>query len=352
MSNDTALMKIDVAKKYLSEAKSLVDILEIRDIAVSAHAYATAKNADEAAQKAMEIKLRAERKAGEFLKEMPKHNGGRPLKTGSIMEPVIPTLDEIGVDKKESHRWQRIADIPKEQFEEYINNATKRTQSTLLRLAESLLKEDEEIEIPKLGRKPLELYCGDILEVCNQLEPESIDIIITDPPYGKEYLELYDKLGEAANKVLKKNGSLIAMSGQSYLSEIMNHLNKHLTYNWTVAYLTPGGQSAQLWQRKVNTFWKPLLWYVKGTYQGKWLGDVTRSNINDNDKRFMGWQQSESGMADIIERFTELEQIVLDPFMGSGTTGWVALALNRQFIGIEINEEMFNIASKRLGIEK
>ena len=193
------------------------------------------------------------------------------------------------------------------------------------------------------------LLCGDISEKAKEIEPNSVDVIITDPPYGKDYLHLYEALGKVASRVLKDGGSLFLMTGQSYLPEIFDKMKTHLSYNWTIAYLTPGGQSVQLWERKVNTFWKPVLWFVKGKYEGHWIGDVTQSMPNDNDKRFMGWQQSESGMGDLVDRVTTVDSLILDPFMGSGTTGFAAIRLGRKFIGIDIDPEMVKVAKKRLG---
>lgn len=164
-----------------------------------------------------------------------------------------------------------------------------------------------------------------------------VDCIITDPPYPAEYLPVYSDLGEFAARALKPGGSLVCMVGQSYLPEILERLGEHLTYQWTVAYLTPGGQATQLWQRKVNTFWKPLLWFTNGEYDGDWIGDVTRSEVNDNDKRHHHWGQSESGMADIVRRFTKPDDLIVDPFVGGGTTGVVALDLARLFIGTDID---------------
>jgi adenine specific DNA methylase Mod len=87
---------------------------------------------------------------------------------------------------------------------------------------------------------------------------------------------------------------------------------------------------------------------VSGPYDGDWQGDVLKSAVNDNDKRFHDWGQSESGMADLIERFTKPGDLILDPFLGGGTTGLVALKLNRHFIGIDNNEEQVAIAQGRL----
>lgn len=192
------------------------------------------------------------------------------------------------------------------------------------------------------------LIQGDVAQVWRQVEPASIDVIITDPPYPQEYLTLYSVLAELAETLLKPGGSLLAMCGQSYIPEIMALMGPYMRYHWTLAYMTPGGQAVQLWQRKVNTFWKPVLWYVKGDYAGDWIGDVARSAVNDNDKRFHDWGQSESGMADLVERFSYPGQTILDPFCGGGTTGVVAVQMNRLFVGIDNDPVCINTTKERL----
>jgi site-specific DNA-methyltransferase (adenine-specific) len=177
---------------------------------------------------------------------------------------------------------------------------------------------------------------------------EQVDWIITDPPYPREFLPVYADLAATAARILRPGGSLICMAGQSYLPQIVERLALHLTYQWTLAYLTPGGQATQLWERKVNTFWKPLLWFTKGEYEGPWVGDVTRSEVNDNDKRFHHWGQAESGMADIVRRFTKPGDLIADPFLGGGTTGIVALSLGRRFVGCDIDPAAIDATRSRL----
>lgn len=181
-----------------------------------------------------------------------------------------------------------------------------------------------------------------------QLPAESIDWLITDPPYPKEYLDTYDDLARVAAHALKPGGSLLCMTGQTYLPDIMTRLTRHLTYHWTLAYLTPGGQAVQQFPRRVNTFWKPVLWFTKGEYDGEWIGDVTKSSVNDNDKTRHHWGQSESGMADLMRRFVELGDHVLDPFMGAGTTGVIALDLGAFFTGFDIDQDAYNETIVRL----
>ncbi len=188
---------------------------------------------------------------------------------------------------------------------------------------------------------------------CNLVDAEipadSIDWIVTDPPYPKEFVALYADLAKMAHQWLKPGGSLLAMAGEHHLPEVLTALTSAgLVYQWTLAYLTPGGQAVQIFPKRVNTFWKPVLWLVKGEYQGSWIGDVVTSKVNDNDKRFHDWGQSESGFADLIERFAKVGDAICDPFMGGGTTGVVALARGMKFFGVEKDAEIFNLTKSRL----
>jgi len=87
------------------------------------------------------------------------------------------------------------------------------------------------------------------------IEAGSVDVIVTDPPYPLEFISVYSFLSKLAARVLKPGGSMFVMCGQSYLPEVMARLAERMEYQWTLAYLTPGGQSVQLWDRKVNTSW-------------------------------------------------------------------------------------------------
>ena len=188
---------------------------------------------------------------------------------------------------------------------------------------------------------------GLMVETLN-LEPDSVDWIITDPPYPKVFLDIFTVLGQISEYVLKPGGLLIVMVGQSYLPEILENLSKQLTYHWTMAYLTPGGKSVQQFQRNVNIFWKPILIFSKGKYTGKWFGDVCKSDTNDNDKEHHHWGQSESGMIDLMTRFVIPGDIVLDPFLGGGTTAVVALELGCHFIGYDIDKNAIETTKARL----
>ncbi len=119
--HDLDIVELNKAKLMLARAKTLESVIEIRDRSSALAAYAHAKGAGEAYLRVTEIKLWVERKAGQFVKEMEKHEGGRSQKTGNTVLPVSsPKLKDLGIDKMESVRWQKIAAIPEAKFEEYL----------------------------------------------------------------------------------------------------------------------------------------------------------------------------------------------------------------------------------------
>lgn len=248
------------------------------------------------------------------------------------------------------HRLLAIDDYTPEQRKELLAIAERDGLSVakfkkylLARRRKNLIVENspEETEAYKLIN-------ADVIDGMAQIETGSIDVIVTDPPYPEEYLPLYESLAREARRVLKDGALLVAMCGQSYLPSIYAMLGKHLLYHWTVAYLTPGGQSVQIFPRKVNTFWKPILIFSNGEYTGEWFGDVCESAVNDNDKSLHDWGQSLSGMLDVIGRFSIEGDLILDPFTGASTTGAACLQLNRRFIGIDHDSEKIAQSATRL----
>ena len=209
--------------------------------------------------------------------------------------------------------------------------------------------EQKEIELQQalkeISIQSLDAVCDIRVCSCRELFQSGIkpDAVITDPPYPHEFLACFSELAESCK--LASVPLIAVMSGQSYLPEVMQRLCEHLEYRWTIAYLTPGGQAAQQWPRKVNAFWKPILLFGNAS---DWIGDVAKSDVNDNDKRHHNWGQSESGMEDLIGRLTKPGQIVCDPFLGGGTTAVVSLALGRRFIGCDIDPQCVENTRKRL----
>jgi len=194
------------------------------------------------------------------------------------------------------------------------------------------------------------LYNCDILS--SPIEDNSIDVIITDPPYPKEFLDCWDKLAQFAAAKLKDGGVLVAMSGQSYLPEVYKRMTiDGLNYYWTCCISTPGA-SANMRQKRLNSNWKPLLFYVKGNYTRTFLNtDIFVSEYKDTNSSqlYHKWGQSYPLTKSIVEKFTYANDVVCDPFAGGGTTLLASMELKRKVIGIEIDNTNYKTILDRIG---
>src|SRR5439155_20365432 len=172
-----------------------------------------------------------------------------------------------------------------------------------------------------------------------------IVLIFNDPPYAIEYLHRYEWLGKFAFRVLKPGGSLITYLGQyAILQEGNAVVSSGLRCIWTHAVLHTGGVASQH-APQVFVTWKPLLEFVKGNSLR--TTDFMKDSVvvsEPPNKALHEWAQSPVEAEHFISRRTVEGDTVLDLFMGSGTSGIAALSLNRQFIGIEIEPERFEVA--------
>jgi DNA modification methylase len=151
-----------------------------------------------------------------------------------------------------------------------------------------------------------------------------------------------------AGKSLVQNGSLVTYCNQTQIPQIIQYLqNMGLTYWHTIAVILEN-TFARNFPRRIVYKYKPLLWFVKGkrTKDSDFLSDVIYSKkpLKDNHP----WQQSTVEAEHVISRLTTEGQTVLDPMMGSGTTGIASLKLSRKFIGIEIDAQKFEATKANL----
>ncbi|MDQ3848198.1 MAG: site-specific DNA-methyltransferase, partial [Thermoproteota archaeon] len=182
----------------------------------------------------------------------------------------------------------------------------------------------------------LHVLCGDFREVGAGLPDASIDLIVTDPPYTKAAMPLWDDVAAFANRVLKPSGFFITYSGTLYVPEAIQRLGKHLTYYW-LACLEHRGAHRQNYFRHVFELMKPILIYAKEPVrvQPEWLMDIVKST--GPDKRYHDWGQSVEAVRYLVTRFSKPGDLVLDPCSGSGTNVLAALLEGRRAIAIELN---------------
>ncbi len=194
----------------------------------------------------------------------------------------------------------------------------------------------------------IQIYKGDCRALATKhIEPESVDLIFTDPPYIKKYLYLYGWLAEEAARVLRPGGFLLAYAGVYWKKQVMARLNSQLYYFWDFV-IENGGNSPIMWQRKVISRHKSILAYCKDET------GLPRCNVlsfwrgGGEDKRFHRWGQDESSARYYIDCFSKRGDLVVDYMLGGGTTGFICKKLDREFIGFEIEKETFNIARDRI----
>jgi len=113
------LAKYDAARFALQQAVAVDEVKDIRDKAQAMAAYAKQAKDTELVQWATEIKVRAERRAGQMLAEMPK-NEGKLNNSSRSYDTTTTKLSDIGISKDQSSRWQKLAAVPDDQFEQAV----------------------------------------------------------------------------------------------------------------------------------------------------------------------------------------------------------------------------------------
>jgi hypothetical protein len=222
-------------------------------------------------------------------------------------------------------------------YKEIQREEKKREREQQIQEAASRYEEGESIKI----------ICDDFFPWClENLEDDSVDLILTDPPYPKEFLHVWSQLAEVAARKLKPGGYLSTYSGQLYFNQVVRMLDEHLSYCWMVA-LHHTGPTQLIYPRNAVCTWKPILVYRKGE-PGKFENTLVDSIADDyRDKDFHEWGQGESAVGYLMKTLSDPNDLVLDPCAGGGTTLSVAKALKRRCIGIEIDPKYMDAIKSR-----
>jgi len=187
---------------------------------------------------------------------------------------------------------------------------------------------------------------GDFREKAEVIPDNSVNLILTDPPYGAPYLELWSSLSKLAQRVLVPSGFLITYSGELYLPRVFESLNTHLDYYWTLALKLKSRNL--ITARNIFNLWKPFLIFYKPPLKVpiEYFVDFIEGKGGEKDKH--PWQQAESEIYPLIDYFSPQNGVVLDPMAGSGTTLVAAKKRQRQYLGIELEMENLPKIAERL----
>jgi ParB-like chromosome segregation protein Spo0J len=170
-------------------------------------------------------------------------------------------------------------------------------------------------------------------------------VVITDPPYPREYLPEWRDFASSAWDA--GCSQIVAMTGQAILRESIEAItDAGWSYRWTMAYIIQG-PAARIWTASVGPRWKPVIVADRGGDRKFMLSDIVEAS-GGRDKEWHHWGQDVEGFASLIEQFTEAGDLVVDPFLGGGTTAIAARQLGRRFVGCDVDVDSVAKSQERL----
>ena len=194
------------------------------------------------------------------------------------------------------------------------------------------------------------IICGDCLTLMKSIPDKSIDLVLTDPPYGVNFdYDQYQDTPENLKKLVDSFMPELLRVGKVVLLTCgIKNMYLYPKPDWVLAWVSTAGAGMNPWG---FSCWQPILAYGKDPYLANKLGsrpDILLSNETSEKfghsctKPLNLWKQ-------LLQRGSVKEtDLVLDIFMGSGTTAVACKQLKRNFIGIEISQKYCDIANQRL----
>jgi 16S rRNA G966 N2-methylase RsmD len=270
---------------------------------------------------------------------------GRTIEKGKkVKDKATDESEPEEVRETAREQWEKL-----QSGDESFNGAYQEVKTAENRVEKKQRREEnrEQFKQAVAESEAVEIEHGDFGDIINDVEPESFDHIVTDPPYDADAVELWDELGRQADRVLKPGGLLVAYSGTLHLNDVYDVLDDHLEYYWQciVSHTGPG---SRVWPRNLRTNYKPIIVYAKPPVEKlpSLAHDVISGDGMEKDEH--EWQQAEQEAVDLLEQFTEPNDRILDPMCGSGTTGVAALQTERRVMLVDQDKEAIESARKRV----
>jgi site-specific DNA-methyltransferase (adenine-specific) len=235
----------------------------------------------------------------------------------------------------------------------------------------------------------VDLRLGNCLEVMKGIEDNSIDAIITDPPYGTTACKWdsvidFTLMWEQLNRIIKPNGAIVLFGSEPFSSALRMSNIKSFKYDWIFHKTLPVGHGYAKYRPMSNHEIISIFGKGKTTYnpqftprekprtytrknasksgsssmtshdgetrvlKGKYPTTIQKFNTSVQKGKLHPTQKPVLLMEYLIKTYTNENETVLDFTMGSGSTGVACVNTNRNFIGIEMDENYFEIAKKRI----
>lgn len=197
----------------------------------------------------------------------------------------------------------------------------------------------------------------DCIEGLKQLQDNSVDLIFTDPPYGlnksgiknDQNLEFFYKILPESYRVLKKDSYFITFFSTKFLSEVFK--DNPFNYFWNFILYSP---SASVFSPIGITKYMTCIVFKKGNpkmnKRGKDIFVDTPGRMIEPDEGFIKHPtpKPKTFIKDILLMFSKERDIILDPFIGSGSVAVACKQINRNYIGFEIDSNYCKIAEERI----
>ena len=242
----------------------------------------------------------------------------------------------------------------------------------------------------------IDLRHGDCLELMKDIPDHSIDMILCDLPYQRTHNKWdsiipFDKLWNQYERIIKVNGAICLFADGMFMADLMESNKKLWRYNlvWNKV-LTSGFLNAKRQplrqHEEIIVFYKKMPTYNPQFTEGQPLhgmGNAFKEKLNENNNynQFKSYKNPSANRAGdtkkyptsilkfnrpasskmihptqkpvalcewLIKTYTNENDVVLDNCMGSGSTGVACVNTNRNFIGIELDDNYFNIAKERI----
>ena len=196
------------------------------------------------------------------------------------------------------------------------------------------------------------LYQGDCLEVMRDIPDGSVDAVITDPPYGAQKTTWDEEIPpieiwREIKRITNIGASVLCFGGIKLMPSVIDRLGSLFDYQWVFAwYKSNASQFGKTGYSKLDI----ALWYSNGntTAKNKKLDVIVVPIIPSKNNFGHPTPKPIKVMTHIIECLTDKSDTILDPFMGSGTTGVACVQTGRNFIGVEIDPDYCAIAERRI----